>query len=99
MRLTIVRDDDIVIIDGEGHGVDCSKLPNNFHALQWDGTRGEVEYVPQTCSHCGVRSKKGNEILSDVTAYQTYVDAWHAAKKIAEEKAALAENSVQHDAA
>lgn len=80
MIVTIVRDDNVVIVDREAHTVDCSSLPADFHALQWDGQRGEIEYRALRCEHCGVRSKKGNEIISDLSQYQLYVDAWHAAK-------------------
>lgn len=89
MRVTIVKDDNAVIVNGERHTVDCSSLPADFHALQWDGEHGEVEFMPTRCTHCGARSKKGNAILSDVTPYQPYIDAWHAAKAVADaEKAA-----------
>lgn len=80
MRLTIIKDDDKVIVDGQLFTVDCSGLPADFHALQWDGQHGEVEYAATRCEHCGARSKKGNAILTDVSAYQPYVDAWNAAK-------------------
>lgn len=80
MRVTIVKDDDIVIVDGEGFTVDCAKLPADFHALQWNGFAGEVEYRKTLCAHCGVSSKKGNLVISDLAPYQAYVNAWHAAK-------------------
>lgn len=79
MRVTIVKDDNMVIVDGVGRAVDCSGLPENFHALQWNGFAGEVEYAIRLCNHCGVRSKKGNDIISDLAPYQVYVDRWHAA--------------------
>lgn len=93
MRATIVKDDDTVIVDGERHMVDCSNLPADFHALQWDGTRGEIEYRVTRCDHCGAQSKKGNVLVSDLAPYQPYVDAWRAAKAIAEEAAAAAEKA------
>lgn len=81
MRVTIVKDDNIVIVDGVARVVDCSALPENFHALQWDGSRGEVEYAATRCGHCGARSKKGNDILSELGEYQVYVDRWKAAEE------------------
>jgi hypothetical protein len=96
MRVTVVKDDNTVIVDGERHTVDCSSLPSDFHALQWDGDRGEVEHVATQCEHCGVRSKKGNELISDLSPYQSYIDAWHVVN--AEAKAA-AEAERQADAA
>jgi transcription elongation factor Elf1 len=84
MRVTIIKEDNTVLVDGERHTVDCSDLPADFHALQWSGFAGEVEYSATRCDHCGVRSKKGNVLITDVSPYQSYVDAWHEAKTKAE---------------
>lgn len=80
MRVTIVKEDNAVIVDGDRRTVDCSSLPADFHALQWDTPFGEVEYAAVRCDHCGHRSKKPNERISDLSPYQKYVDAWHVAK-------------------
>ncbi len=84
MKLTIIKETDTVIIDDAGYVVDCSALPANFHALQWDGKSGEVEYKPMLCDHCGVRSKKGNEFIKELGPYTAYVEAWGEAKAKAE---------------
>lgn len=81
MATTIVRDSNFVSIDGVGLTVDCSSLPADVHAIQWGGDHGEVEYSPSRCAHCGVRSKKGNEWITDFTPYAGLVDAWRAAKE------------------
>lgn len=75
MRLTIVKDDGLVIIDGlVMMGIDTSALPSNFHALQWYGDKGEVEYTdPQTGMH-------QNEPIDDITPYQAFIDAWEEKK-------------------
>ena len=80
MRMTIIKDDSNVTIDGEGYRVDCSTLPATFHALQWYGDRGEVEYKMTRCDHCGARSRKGNDLITDLSPYMPYVEAWRAAK-------------------
>lgn len=85
MRVTILKDDSTVSIDGERHAVDCTDLPVDFHALQWYGALGgEVEYRMTTCAHCNARSKKPNQTVSDFTPYTVYVDRWKAAKAAAE---------------
>lgn len=84
MRVTIIKDDNAVIVNGERHTVACTDLPADFHALQWDGTSGEVEYRATRCEHCSARSKKGNALISDLAPYQKYVDAWLAAKGAAD---------------
>lgn len=48
MRLTIIREDNFVSIDGRWHdGIDMSWLPTyngiQVHAVQWYGDHGEVE--------------------------------------------------------
>ena len=95
MRVTIIRDDNTVSVDGEGYGVDCTPLPADFHALQWDGTSGEVEYRMMACSHCNTRSKKPNLFVNDMTPYLPYVDAWTAAKAAAIEAARVAQEEAE----
>lgn len=90
MRLTIVRDDNAVVVDGVPFMVDCSSLPADVHAVQWDGVSGEVEYSVTRCDHCGARTKKGNTLLVDVTPYAPLVNAWHAAKAADDEAKAKA---------
>lgn len=84
MRVTIVKSDSIVVVDGVVYAVDCTSLPTDFHALQWYGQSGEVEYTATQCEHCGARTKKGNAVIRDLTPYQPYVDAWGQAKVAAE---------------
>ena len=46
MKLTIIRDMGLVHVDGRGHDeLDLSSVPVEVHAVQWDGTSGEIEYV------------------------------------------------------
>ena len=112
MRVSIVKDGNTVNVDGERHEVDLSSLPANFHALQWDGASGEIEYAMVFCEHCGTRGKRPNETITDFTPYMVHLNGWYAAKakaereaaeqaaKIAEEAAKLAEaQKAQADAA
>jgi len=94
MRVTIVKDDKLVMVNGELHHVDTAALPDDFHALQWDGTHGEVEYRATRCAHCGVLSKKPNEIVTNITPYQPHLDAWAAAKIVSDTEKAKAEQEV-----
>lgn len=80
MHVTIIRDDNSVSVNGESHTVDCSTLPADFHALQWDGASGEVEYRMVVCDHCRGRNKEPNLRISDLAPYQPYIDAWKAAE-------------------
>lgn len=95
MRVTIIKDDNAVIVNGERYTVDCGTLPADFHALQWDGTEGEVEFRVTRCDHCGARTKKGNLLIADLSPYALYVDAWRAAKTKADAERAKAEAELQ----
>lgn len=98
MRLTIIADDLAVYVDGKAcQNLDIvSNLDPEIHAIQWDGSRGEIEYRSKTCPDCGGVSKKPNETFTDVSVYQPYVDAFNeavAAEAAAQEKARLANAS------
>lgn len=71
MRLTIVKDDNKVVIGTHPsrvvHNIDCSELPEGFHALQWYDTWGDVE----TC----IDGQHSNERITDLSPYQKFIDA------------------------
>lgn len=45
-RITIIRQDNTVVVDGVGASVDCAELPQYVHAIQWFGTDGWIEFAP-----------------------------------------------------
>lgn len=69
MHLTIIKEDNMVYIDRVAKKIDCSELPEDFHALQWDGEKGWVEFV---------NNYKPPEPITDITPYQVYIDRWNA---------------------
>jgi hypothetical protein len=75
--LTIVKDDKFVAVDGEGLFLDAVVLAANVHAVQFDGTNGEIEYNDGTL----------NKAITSISDYSTITDN-HAAKKAANTKAA-----------
>ena len=49
MHITIIKDDQAVYEDGVMvDGINLSDLPDDFHALQWDGKVGEIEWKTTT---------------------------------------------------
>lgn len=76
MKITIVRDDNYVIINGEGRTVDLSSLPANIHAIQWDSNEGEIEYGKKVP---GLEKFNRNERITDISPWQSIIDAWNAA--------------------
>lgn len=87
MSVTIIREDNFVSIDGVGFTVDCSSLPINVNAIQWGGDHGEIEYVVTRCDHCGARTKKGNEWITDIKPYAHLIAAWREADEAARAQA------------
>jgi hypothetical protein len=81
MRLTVIKDDSAVIIDGTYYEIDVGALPVGIHAIQWYETQGEIEW----------KNERGrmvrNEEISSITDYQWIIDAWNL--KHAEELAKL----------
>jgi hypothetical protein len=73
MRVTIVAEDNIVIVEGQAESVDLSSsLDEEIHAVQWYGTVGEVEYKHDYIEN----TRKPNERITDFTPYQKFVDLW-----------------------
>ena len=69
MNVGIVKEDRVVLIDGEGLNFDFN-LPSNVWAIQWNGTTGEIEF----------NDGSPNEVITDFSAYQSFVDG-HATEK------------------
>jgi len=80
MNIIIVKEDKVVMIDGEGMNFDFD-LPTNVWAIQWNGSAGEIEFNDGT----------PNEAITDFSAYQSLV-AGHATEKqrLADEEAQAA---------
>lgn len=74
MKLSIFPQEKIIAIDGEALDV-SSDLPD-IHAVQWNGTKGHIEYAPDAEG-----KRKDNEEIDSIASYQIYVDAFHARKK------------------
>jgi len=73
MRVSIIKDDGTVVKDGVAYtGLDLSALPNDFHALQWYDSNGDLETKDGN-------SNPINTDISDFSPYQFCLDAWSAA--------------------
>ena len=69
MRVTIIADDGKVGVDGVFRGVDLSTLDANIHAVQWDGVVGHIEF----------KDRRPEQRIADISAFQSFIDAWTAA--------------------
>ena len=74
MRLTIVKDDNLVIIDQHSIQFDLTPflLAENFHALQWYEDHGEEEFNDGTA----------NKEITDISPYQPIIDEYERLKDI-----------------
>lgn len=78
MRLTIIRDMGLVHIDGRGYDeLDMTGVPEEIHALQWDGEKGEIEYVS---------SDMPNELVSVMPSWASKVSSEVYALLVADDK-------------
>jgi len=68
MRLTIIRDDSAVGVDGVFRRVDLSSLRANVRAVQWNGRSGHIEY-----------DDTANTLLTNIAEVQSFVDLWKTA--------------------
>lgn len=69
MRWTIIVSDNVVIVNGKAHRIDCSALVG-IHAVQWRDLGGEIEYAETT------DGQPPNEFFLDPAPYQPLLDAW-----------------------
>lgn len=78
MRLTIIRPDNMVYIDGEAISIDCSTLPADVHAVQWsdDAGKGWIEFEQEPFG-----SPKLNEEIFSRSAYASLISAWEAERQ------------------
>lgn len=75
MRITVVKDDAAVSVDGKGFGgLDLSFLPDGIHAIQWSGAQGEIEWRdPET------KKAVANEPITTLPYQDQIMAAWQAA--------------------
>jgi hypothetical protein len=75
MRVTIIVDDNVVLVQGIPCMVDCSALvAQGIHAVQWYDTSGEIEYSadPRT------GQRQPNRGIGDISPFQPLIEAWTA---------------------
>tara|TARA_R110000765_G_scaffold179214_1_gene285036 strand:+ start:790 stop:1104 length:315 start_codon:yes stop_codon:yes gene_type:complete len=65
---TVIKADTAIYKDGDStFSCDMSGLPDDFHALQWDGTNGEIEYIGNVKPNLVVSSKSQIESALSVS--------------------------------
>lgn len=69
-RIVIIKADNVVGMDDRFYSVDCSKLPSNFHALEFftDTNTGEVQWTG--------KPRPQNTLINSIQEYQSYLLEW-----------------------
>jgi hypothetical protein len=84
MRVTIVVDDNIVLVDGKPAHVDLSPLiEDHIHAVQWYDSKGEVEFRADD----PMGDREPNERITDFSPFQSYVEKWKLQREADERSA------------
>lgn len=68
MRVTVIRDDGVVGVDGVFRNVNLSGMLEGVRAMQWQHVTGHVEY-----------DEGSNTKLDTIDAIQSFIDLWNAA--------------------
>jgi len=68
-RITIVPEDNVVLVDREARTISMAGIDPTIHAVQWFGANGEIEY----------NDGKSHEQINDITPFQVFIDRWTAA--------------------
>lgn len=77
-RITVIHDDNVVIIDGEAKdGIDLSSLADNIHAIQWYGSDGEGEL--EICDPAKHHILVENRAINSFDDYAWIANLWDAA--------------------
>ena len=82
MRVVIIRQQNVVLVDERPLPVDCSSLDPRIYVIQWGGTKGWIEYINDP--HGTADDWKANDLIDDFTPYQFLVDAWETFRIIAD---------------
>lgn len=73
MRVTIIRDDGVVGVDGVFRAVDLSTMPQGVRVMQWNGSSGHNEFDDDAVA---------NTKIDTIAAIQSFIDLWTAAAPV-----------------
>lgn len=82
-KISIISEDKILAQDGVGYVLpDFSQVPTNIHALQWDETKGEIEFYLDEND-----LKLPNEKITEIPLWvNALILQWEVAKKLKEDE-------------
>jgi hypothetical protein len=90
MRLTIVPDDHLVIIDGVSTQIDMSGIIDpSIHAVQWYNTKGQIEYITDPSTG----DKQPNDFINSIDQFDQIIQLAQAAIAAAQQPANTSSNT------
>jgi len=89
MRLTYIKSDKSIGIDGAFLTVDNSSFDQEVDAIQWYDTYGEIEFLN--------RQQRNNEIFENINYIQPLIDLWNIEKIKKDKLIAEQEKKAQQD--
>jgi len=69
MKLTIIPDDNMCLVDGEARIISMTDISADIHSVQWFGDTGEIEYKD---------AGKPHNTIHSIDAFQVFIDRWQA---------------------
>ena len=85
MRLTLIRVDGVIVIDGTKHIVDLSSIDQRIHAVQWYDDQGEIEYADS-------RGRIVENVkITSLDDFQYVISLWHSTNQQTLEISAISE--------
>ena len=88
--ITVIKSDKAIYEDGVAVlGCDMAGLADDFHALQWNGSKGHIEYTTPTKSNLSINSE--TEIETEVGVSLTLLLERRTARKAEIEAESVAE--------
>lgn len=76
-RITIVREDNVVVVNGKAHTVDLSSMHPYLSAVQWYGETqtGEMEFIQTPGQPFAL-----NIPITSIDGWKAAIEAWDAAE-------------------
>ena len=76
MQVTVIVDDNTILVNGFAESCDLSGMPDYIHALQWYGAYGEIEFRAADDG-----SRQANKRVEDFEEFKKYIAAWETKAK------------------
>ena len=97
MRVTVIRPDNLVLVDGRAETVDCSQVRAEVRVVQWnsDKSLGHIEFDN---AEANAWSARGNEEIKDFSEFTPLLKVWEEVARKADAKLAEVRRQLEEEA-